>query len=354
MTMTVERDAPISGLNDFIAKCGAENRGADTGHASTAELLPLISKYTSRRVFESRPEAVLVAPEVWNAVAVGSRVHYIGKRMLQFDALADYLQKIHYRRLKWVCVGVLAFMIGFEVFAHVFEDWPVVLMGALLCLGAAFVVVVLQKSREVQMAYLSTRTIAEMLRIMFFVEMSGAAFSPNQRVFRRYRPVLASVLAVLDQVQIEAHGLQPAPALAEKVVRQAWFDDQTRHFRKSTRREESAAVMWTRISSFAFGLAISAIIALAIESIWHGPHTVVSRTLLVGAPCLLGVAAISQFYLERRGFKGNSLRYLHSVLMYEVQSDDWDADVRDVAAEALHEIVDWYVSSVEREICVPR
>ena len=273
--------------------------------------------------------------------------------MLQFDALADHLQELHFRQLNIICAGSLGFLCGFELFAHLLEDKVWVLLASLGLLAGAFAVVFLTRSRTVQLAYLSTRTIAEILRIWFYLDASGEEFPAHEWVRRRYRPIMGSVLAVRQRIQDEV-GSRNAFLLSESAVQSSWFEGQLKFFKRATHKAEKAANLTESFSSSAFTLAILMLVDLAYVTYTGNRSTALGHWLLVLAPSLLGFAAICQFYLERRGFKANAERYRTSHLIYDLPADhDWNTKVRDAGKEALDEVVDWYIASVEREIRVP-
>jgi hypothetical protein len=132
MTAAVEGKVDDSSLQYLITTCSTALRHVDALHSSTPQLYPFLLELTSQRTFESEPE-MLVAHNIWSAIPDESQVKLIGRRMLQFDALANHLQKLHYARLKTACLGSLGFLCAFEVFAHLAEDQPIILV--LLCLA---------------------------------------------------------------------------------------------------------------------------------------------------------------------------------------------------------------------------
>ncbi len=296
-------------------------------------------------------------PSVWDTIPQSSRTRLIGRRMLQFDALADHLQKLHYRHLKMTSVGVLCFLCGFELFAHWFEGQTWVLLVAFGFLGAAFAVVFLMRSRTVQLAYLSTRTIAEILRTWFFMDASGVAFPPTgEWVPRRYLVPMGEIIKIRDHISIEAGDKQNFE-IPEAIVRESWFEGQKRFFRRRTGEADRAGRMWADLSSYGFVLAIFAMASLVVTSLSGNQHTVWGRQLLVIAPLPpRRRCTMCRFYLERRGFKANAQRYRHSHSIYEVPGD-WigmpksvERRSRSAQRECRH---GWYVASYEREIHLP-
>lgn len=345
----------LKGLRDLVQTCMSEPPRGDEHHSATDPLFPLLVKETSLASFQSSP-SYLIKPSIWDNIPAESSLKGLGERMLQFDALANYFQDKHYKHLKGVCICTAGFLCFFEVFAHWQEKQPLVLLFALGLLGVAYGIVAWLKSRTYQMAYLSTRTVAEILRIQFFLEAAGVDLAVHVKVPRRYKPILGRILIILDRIREELKTRSKAK-LEPDTIKQEWFEGQKTYFKQvAAPRERKAARTWILVSSITFFLGLASVAGLAVVSFLDKIEEPVGKALLVVGPSLLGIAAISEFYLERRGFKHSSERYLHSVDIYEAPASNasWDDLVLDVGLEALHEVVGWYVASVEREICVPK
>ena len=284
--------------------------------------------------------------------------------MLQFDALADYFQKMYLRRLKATCLLSLAFVCAFELFAHVHPLRNVYVLGmALAFLAAAFAVVWLPTdrsrysySKRVQLAYLSTRTIAEILRIQFFLAGLLSEQTVHQQIMRRHVPILNRVRLALDEVHVEigeGESSLPAFEMDAETVREAWFCGQRDYFALKAPLQSDNARRWHRYCLVAFGLGILVMIALIVVTGLRRVDTPYGETLLILAPISLAVAASCGFYLEQRGFKSNAERFEHSPHMYALVGKSLThGEAHQTATEALYEVVDWYVTSVEREISV--
>jgi hypothetical protein len=321
-------------------------------NAATRKFFECLLKHLSSHSFNSPPDR-LAEPDVWKEIPHETSTSVIGRRMLQFDALADHLQKLHHRHLMVTAYGVLLFLCGFELHAHWFDGQAWVLILALAFLGISFGVVFVLESRTVQLAYLSTRTTAEILRIWFFLDGSGQDFPTDAWVPRRYGPAMKSILAIRNQIAGEIVG-KPRAQLSEAVVKQAWFEGQKSFFKSAKKKAEKRHRAWESVSGVTFALAIVGMAVLVAISLLGDPTSRLAHGLLVLAPSLLGVAAMCQFFLERRGFKANARRYEDSHLIFEIPAGlSWHNAVTNAGSEALNEVVDWYVASVEREIKVP-
>lgn len=339
-----------SELRVLIETCGHADGASD--HAATRKFFDCLLKHISSQNFLS-PADRLAEPDVWTEVGTDTSTSIIGRRMLQFDALADHLQRLHHRHLMVTAYGVLLFLCGFELHAHWFEGQAWVLILALAFLGISFGVVFFLESRTVQLAYLSTRTTAEILRIWFFLDASGQDFPADTWVPRRYGPAMKSILAIRNQIAGEI-GAKPRAHLSEPLVKEAWFEGQKKFFTSAKGRAETKHRAWESVSGITFALAIAGMAVLVAISLLGDPTSRLAHGLLVLAPSLLGVAAMCQFFLERRGFKANARRYEDSHLIFEIPAGlTWDKAVSNAGSEALNEVVDWYVASVEREIKVP-
>ena len=348
----------VPDLHDLLSFCDSSPGEEGSVHDATEPLFPYLVKETEARPFESGSHR-LISDKVWEGIPKGTRLHHVGVRMLQFDALADHLQMKFFARLKIVCLLAFGFLCLFELFAHGLKELPLVLAAAFALLGIAIFVVKKLRSKTLQLGYLSSRAIAEILRIQFFMEASGAGMAMYERIPRRHKPIFGRVLVALREVWRESKNL-PKHNLDRKIVDEGWFDGQMKYFKKAADREENAARSLATWSSMLF---IASILIIATYGVLKGGAILshqelelwVEPVFLVVGPTLLAAAAICEFYLERRGFKANAERYRHSVHIYDVPSErDWEENVHDVGAEALHEIIDWYVASVEREICVPK
>ncbi len=319
---------------------------------SDRQLFNFLLRHVSNRRFESDPTR-LINFDIWCTLPDVSRTKCIGRKMLQFDSLADHLQRLHHRQLAATCFGALVFVFGFELFAHLPTHQSWVLILALGFLISAFVIVFALKTRIVQIAYLSARTVAEILRIRFFMDASGLPFPSEENIPRRYKPAMASVIALCSQIHDTVFDKAPF-RLSEDVVKEEWFGGQIQFFNMAAVRMAKGARFWEITSKISLGSGIAAILGLAWLSLQAAFEKSNPEPLLIAGPCLLGIGAICQYYLERRGFKPHSERYLHSNHIYDAgPKENWNETVIDVGTEALHEVVDWYVANVEREISVP-
>jgi hypothetical protein len=310
-------------------------------------------KHLSPKGGASDPSYLVPDSKVWNKIPAASRTGQVGRRMLQFDALAIRIQRMHFLQLAIASGAILGFIFSFELFAHWLEGSAPVLLISLFCLCVAIYVVHGLESRITQMAFLSARTIAEILRIRFYLDASGEPFPTEESVPPRYGPLLGGVLQVLQTVYAPLKNLPPA-TLSETDVRATWFQDQLNYFKKASARNQRHAKVWEGISTIGFAASAVSLLGLLGLVLGGQSQSAMAKALLVLAPTLLAFAAIAKFYLERRGFKAIAERFEHCQHMFPPdKTHDWDVVVRDVGAQALHEIIDWYVASMEREICVP-
>ena len=294
----------------------------------------------------------LIADPPFDALPKDSVEWHLGEQMLWFDSLANTLQGRHCRKLNITCASTLAFLWLFGVYAHALP-LPVILgVGCVFLAIAAFTVQF--EGRKNHHAFLYARATAEVLRTYFFLAASGINIDLESLVHRRYRIPLNSVLASA-QVVIENSKINSTHfKLDEEVVLREWFKDQQNYYLSRSKELAARSRRWYLISRISIAVGLCLIVASAVLVLIFGKEAHVTEATLTIGPMLLSAGAVTEFYREKLGFEYLSERYANSVMTYQSSLDgDRTQNLTDVGTQAIHEMIEWYVSSVDREISVP-
>jgi len=284
-------------------------------------------------------------------LVVGSREHRIGQVMVKFDLLAQRLRDAHYWNLFVVCAHVFALTVSIA-FSHAPSHQPWVPYLAIAIMVSLFWLWRRKKPKTSQVAFLTARATAEILRIHFFVGCAGQSIDTAAQVQRRFLPVVGTVMAIID-ASLKYADSPIRSNLTENDIKTDWFFEQRSWIRSRAEIEAKRDRFCRIVSNSAFVAGLGCYVISALFAQQH-PH-LYFMDLNTLTPILVSIAGLSEFYRERRGFQANAERYRHSESIYEVDDRmEWPEQIKDVAGQALFEVVDWYVSSIEREIDIPK
>jgi hypothetical protein len=310
----------------------------------------------------------LVAQDIWEGLDPNSNLYHLGVRFAQFDKLADRFQFEYRRRLTIICSLALGFLVSFELFAHASPQFWFLDLALLFLLGAYFSLGPL-RSKEVQAGYLCSRCVSECLRVQFFFlasEIPSKISEITNNFSDRHARSISFVRPILKVVSAETVGMRKA-TLEKTVVERNWIKGQEKYFEDAIYSNVGKERLLKTISNTSFIFGVICIAALAviahkhpgeIESIARSNLALGSslKALLTLGPSLIAVAAVIEFISERRGFKANAERYSDIRAIFSTVDPDapWTTRIERIGLDCLAENIDWYVSSMQREITVPK
>jgi hypothetical protein len=342
--------------NEFVGlleRCASVVCTVSNKHEATHTLFIRLLKrvqIASPVLTRSKGDYLIKSPTFEN-ISTPSVERDLGECMLWFDSLAIMLRDLHYQRLQIICLSTFAFLWIFAIFAHLYHQ-PVLMLGGFLAFIPAWLA--FKDARNIQMEFLSVRTIAEMLRIQFYLSSAGIDFVPKDRIHRRYQHVMLEVQIGVNLAIAHSSRTNERHHLTEDTIREQWFQTQSDWFEMKQGDLKGSSFVWKKFSSIAFTAGL-VLIAATIPAIWYfGDEHIVVKSLITAGPMLLSAAAVGEFYRERHGFEHIAERYEQSIKIYEPDPGEWKKQLLDVGEQALQEVVDWYVTSIEREICVPK
>jgi len=236
------------------------------------------------------------------------------------DTLALGLQAEYFRRLKLVCLSALVFLVAYELFAHFpavgFHGNPLVLAAGLVVLLYGFFELYGRKAREVQTAYLSIRSAAELVRVLVFWRMNGLAHSVAELIPLRHRDRMRMVYRLVGFIERCVESRPPGgddAAFVREATLAHWHRDQLAYFARAAERNHCMAALWDALGFrlFVFGIfQVLALVALRVAGVEF--EDVLVELLLTLAPVAIICAAVSEFYAERRGFEAAAKRFEHA------------------------------------------
>ncbi len=324
--------------------------------ARVRRLYTLLGKtWTAASSSKESSSSKLLEDKQWAAIEPGSKLQCLGERFALFDTLANYFQARFRKQLVEICVLTLGFLIAFEFYAHLLKDQTWLIFAALAMLLIAYALLRLFRSKEVQAAYLCARCVSESLRIQFFATGAGLNLDVTQQMPRRYSGAMHQVRGILAAVCNEAGSGSDQSQLDQDIIETNWIDGQKAYFLEAIERNETSAKVLEVFSTGAFLVGVLCILILAVLAM-QGLDVHAKEVLLSVGPSLIVLGAIVEFFAERSGFKANAERYRNIVQMYSHTESGaaWKERVQSIASESLSEHFDWYVTSVEREIAIPK
>jgi hypothetical protein len=260
-------------------------------------------------------------------------------RMQQFDWLAMGLQGAYYRRVDYLCAAAVAFLVLFEMFAHlpVTRGWWIVLALGVAALAVGVLLQYWGHSRQLQIAFHQARCVAEGLRILVFWRLNGISDSITRVVAERHKYRMSLVTALLNQVDGPAI---ESPAAARVLTLEHWVNDQLTYFHGAYYTNHIKERVYKGLSARLFIWGITVMVGLIVLMI-GGAHleSDLVGCLLALAPCLIVVAAIIEHHAERRGYDANANRYQFAHHVYTPDEETFVGKVRHT--RSVWEIVAW-------------
>ncbi len=334
-------------LSKFVPECFPDHCGSDRkGSTTHSQIDYLCSQVASGEQYHYGPEPLAdltkelsqqpstESGEAEPTAPIASCIDF----MHRWDRVAMYLQARHFRQLRYICITVLGFLVCFELYAHLNPVmlstdlkipiqpspnalWPILLVGLgllaisgwLLRGGSLFPLKGPVKSRQLQIAYLDSRCIAEMTRILTFWRLNGIEDRIADLAPRTYGVRLEIVRAIMHRFEQSLSQKSTDVVQRKDLSRKHWELDQVAYFHTSHEKEHLRGAFWLDLSTLFFWtglLGIFALVWLAARGVpREGPFV---ELLLTFSPCFIVGAAIAEFYLDRRGFEANSARYAHA------------------------------------------
>ena len=298
------------------------------------------------------PGKDLLQDPPFDEIPSGSAERLVGEQMLWFDSLAKALRDRHCQKLNITCGSTLAFLWLFAIYAHAIHE-PVILgVGCVFLAAAAFTVQF--EGRKNHHAFLYARATAEVLRTYFFLLATGINIDLQSLVHRRYSLPLNSVLSSAQSAILNAQAQPERFRLDEEAVLREWFLGQQGYYMRRSKELAGRSRRWYLMSRISIAVGLCLIIASAFFVFYFKEEHPFAKATLTFGPMLLSAGAVAEFYREKLGFEYLAERYANSVMIYQsTPGGDRIEDLTDVGTQAIHEIIDWYASSVDREISVP-
>ena len=253
--------------------------------------------------------------------------------MQRFDKAAMYLQSRHKRQLAGIILTALGFLLFYELYAHlpVFTEqfkegcWPLLILS-LLCLLTSGVLehgprLLLGRSgshsRKTQLAYLDSRCISELGRILAFYRLNGIPDKISNQIPAWCENRLALVCQVIRQYEEQADAATPAATNAQRLTRIHWELDQVCYYHRSTERQHLLSEFWTDISRLLFGIGVVGVAGLILAAVRGiDKEDIAIRCLLTATPSVIACAAFVEFFIDRKGFEPNVARYRHAEMIF--------------------------------------
>lgn len=225
------------------------------------------------------------------------------------DWLAMHLQQAYLRRLGVLCVLALVFLVCFELFAHfpLLHGNALVLLLGLVSFAAGLLQELRGRPRQLQVAFHTVRATAELLRILVFWRLNGIGDDISKFVAHRLEIRVGLVAMLVEQFKSPALiGLETA----RRLTLDHWVIQQLSYLQKEFTKHRILDEMFKNISTklFIWGAGLMASL-VAVRLVGVSPEDVWIEYLMTLAPSLIVVAAIAEFYSERRGYLTNAKRY---------------------------------------------
>ncbi len=282
------------------------------------------------------------------------------------DAASIVFRDTTLRTLKGLFVMMLAALLCYEVYTHLFVDiWPLLLVYLLL-LGGVSLWHRRSSRAELQAKYLDDRALAEALRVQCFWRMAGLSDSVVDHYLRNLRSELDWIRQALRATNLVHGGHQTAVAVGPdtlNVVRERWVEDQLKFFRKGATRDEEKQAWWHRRARWLFAAAAGlAGVQLVLHLVTGHLNHVLAVLVFVAIAC----SALCHEYAEMQAYSVQAKRYDwmrsffetgHQQLQALIKAGklaEAQAVIRELGQEALHENAEWLLQRRHRPLRPPQ
>ena len=282
------------------------------------------------------------------------------------DTLASYFQKHTFRAFIGMFVFVFSAAFFFDLYAHLFDEERIVLVGYLSSLLAAFLWYRYARRKQYQSKYLDYRALAEGLRVQFYWEYAGIRDSAADYYLRKQKSELDWIRYALRTVAIPSDddAFTPKEKIKEskttrlETVLKYWVEDQAKYYPRAMQRDHLKLHKLERYINLFFYLGIG----LAGLQLFLEP----SHYLIVSIGLTPLVAALLGGYIERNALVGHIKQYqrmgelfVHArvwlqKLLEEGKRHEAIEFIMELGKESLSENGDWMLLHRERPLEVPK
>jgi hypothetical protein len=230
--------------------------------------------------------------------------------------LADAVAQITQRRFisDWrVLLGTgFAAIVIFEVFAHLYVHWPLLVIYA-AAFAFALYWFVHARWHEHQERFLDYRALAESLRVAIYWKLAGIATSVADAYPIKQPSELAWVKIVLRTLDM-LHAVRHPPEVSatietQETVRELWIEGQKSYFERTSWRNHRTAEM--RETQSLAALLLSPLVGLLLAYLmlhWH-VREIFEHILIVVMGILGGLAAVLAGYTEKLAHHAHARQY---------------------------------------------
>ncbi len=282
------------------------------------------------------------------------------------DVLAAYFQKHTFRAFIGMFLFVFSAAAFFDLYAHLFDEEKIVLVGYLSSLVLAFLWYTRAKKAQYQTKYLDYRALAEGLRVQFYWGFAGIESCAGDYYLRKQKSELDWIRYALRTVAIpsEEAAFSHKEHLAEsqtarlQLVLKYWVEDQAKYYPRAMKRDHHKLHKLERLINIFFYLGI----VLAAVQLWLEPN----HYLIVSIGLTPIVAALLGGYIERNALVGHIRQYERMGTLFG-HAKDWLQKlltegkrheaiefIIELGKESLSENGDWMLLHRERPLEVPK
>jgi hypothetical protein len=228
------------------------------------------------------------------------------------DAVAQVGQRRFIRDWRILLGAGFTAIVIFEIFAHLFQQWPLLILYAGV-FAFAFFWFQYARRHEHQERFLDYRALAEALRVAIYWKLGGITASVADCYPIKQPSELAWVKIVLRTLDL-SHFVDPAPQVrptveTQEAVRELWVNGQKGYFERTSWRNHRTAEM--RETQSLTALLLSPVIGLALVYLlwrWHAAERL-EHVMIVIMGVLGGLAAVLAGYTEKLAHYAHARQY---------------------------------------------
>ena len=191
-------------------------------------------------------------------------------------------------------------------------------------------------------SYVEYRSLAEGLRVEFFLRLAGVHEDSADRYLRKHRQHLQWIREVMRSANI--FDPQSKPDLES--IKRYWIEGQYEYYRNSSRKNKIRVKRSKLLSTIFFFGGIASILSAIILTVFRLYDAIPSTTILIIA--LPALAGLIETYISRSTMQETGEEYSRMENMYEnaiklwKENDDYNTQIiTELSKEALRENADW-------------
>ena len=228
------------------------------------------------------------------------------KYMMEWYATLDQeavrSRKRDLRITGWMFTLGLFFVLTLEIYSNIWVN-RLILAVSMFVLAAATALFVYSRLKRDHKKYLTSRTLAEALRIQFFWNMAGINENVSEYILRIHGKEFTWVKHILSSLHGICYRVKSINSEIISDLTEYWVKDQLKYFNNSVRRMRERITFYHRVSNVSLAMAIILFLSIFFLGNFFLAYYFMLNIMLVIAPIMLGLFALIRGYIKTKAYE---------------------------------------------------